>query len=294
MNISQNEKIVMKVSRVSIIGNLVISIIKLIAGIFAHSTAMISDSVHSASDIFSTVVVIIGFKLSSKKADKEHPYGHERIECIASIILAFVLFVTGIEIGKSAVQILLSNDAQNIVIPGSSALFIAIVSIIIKELMYQYTIINANRIKSSSLKADAWHHRSDALSSVGAAIGIAGSRMGFVFMEQWACLIICLFIVKAAFDIFKDAVDKLIDKSCDEEIEQRMKDLIINEPGIENLVSLNTRMFASKVYVDAVISVNRNLPLVDAHDISERVHDDIENNFPEVKHCMVHFEPTEE
>lgn len=284
----------MKVSRVSIIGNVALSLIKLAAGVLAHSAAMVSDAVHSASDVFSTLIVIVGFKMSGKQADKEHPYGHERMECVASLVLAAVLMFTGVEIGRAAVETLVSGNVGEIKIPGALALAAAVLSIVVKELMYQYTIVYAKRINSGALKADAWHHRSDALSSVGALIGIAGARLGYPVMEPIACLVICLFIAKASVEIFRDAVDKMIDKSCDEETENAMRELISGEDGVRSVVSVNTRMFASRIYVDTVIAVDGTLSLVDAHAIAERVHDDIEKKFPEVKHCMVHVDPDEE
>ena len=289
-----NKQIAIKVSNLSIIVNLFLSVIKLLAGVISNSTAMISDAVHSASDVFSTVIVIIGFLLSSKKADKEHPYGHERMECVASIILAVILALTGLEIGKTAVSPIINGTVENIKTPGILALAAAILSIIVKELMYRYTIFYAKKINSTSLKADAWHHRSDALSSIGAMIGIGGARLGYSIFEPIASLVICIFIIKAAYDIFKDAVDKMVDKSCDDETEQAMARVIEEEKGVEALVSLQTRMFGSRVYADVVIAVNGNISLTEAHEIAEKVHDDIESNFPSVKHCMVHIDPAEE
>lgn len=293
MTTANDKSIAMRVSRVSIAGNLLLSVFKLAAGIAAHSTAMISDAVHSASDVFSTFIVIIGFRLSAKKADKEHPYGHERMECAAAIVLAAVLLVTGIEIGRTAFSALFSGDAAAITVPGVLALIAAAVSIVGKELMYRYTIHYAKKINSPALKADAWHHRSDALSSVGALIGIAGARMGFPALEPIASIFICVFIIKAAAEIFKDAIDKMVDRSCGDETESRMKDLIESEDGVSSLVSLHTRLFGSRVYVDIVIAVDGDIPLTNAHEIAESVHRDIEENFPEVKHCMVHVDPTE-
>ena len=294
VNNETNEKTALKVSNVSIAANVFLSVFKLIAGIAANSAAMVSDAVHSASDVFSTIIVIIGFRLSSKKADKEHPYGHERLECVASIILAVILFFTGAEIGKSAISVLLSGRTAEIKIPGMLALAASVISIVVKELMYRYTIYYAKKINSSALKADAWHHRSDSLSSIGAMIGIAGARMGYPVLEPIACLAICLFIFKAAIEIFRDSIDKMVDKSCGEDIEAQMKNKIESESGVKSLVSLHTRMFGSRVYVDTEISVDGSLPLKDAHEIAQRVHDDIEGNFPEVKHCMVHVDPADE
>ena len=197
---SDFEKIAMKVSFVSIVANVMLSAFKLFAGIFAHSGAMVSDAVHSASDVFSTIVVIIGIRISGKKSDKEHPYGHERMECVAAIVLATILAVTGLGIGYGAVGKILSGDYANLEVPGFLALVAALVSIAVKEGMYWYTRHSAKKIDSSALMADAWHHRSDALSSVGALAGIAGARLGFPICDAIASLCICLFIAKAACD----------------------------------------------------------------------------------------------
>ena len=171
---NQFQKTANRVTSVSIIGNLLLSTFKLIAGLLANSGAMISDAVHSASDVFSSIVVIIGIHVSSKESDKEHPYGHERLECVAAIILAVILFITGISIGISAVKTIASGHYADLAVPGILALVAAVISIATKEAMFWYTKINATRIDSAALMADAWHHRSDALSSVGALVGIAG------------------------------------------------------------------------------------------------------------------------
>ena len=192
------KQIVERVSAISIAVNLILSAGKLAAGILAHSGAMVSDAVHSASDVFSTVIVIIGFRLSAKDADKDHPYGHERLECVAGIILAMILFITGLGIAKSSFELVISKEYLTAQMPGIAALIAAIVSIAAKEGLYWLTIIYAKKIDSPALKADAWHHRSDALSSVGAMIGIVGARMGFAICEPIASLVICIFIIKAA------------------------------------------------------------------------------------------------
>lgn len=158
------EKTATRVSAVSIAGNAVLSLLKLLAGIFANSGAMISDAVHSASDVLSSFIVIIGVKLSVKAADREHPYGHERFECVAAIILSAVLLVTGIMIGKGALDQLLADDFDAISVPGLLALGAAVVSIVSKEGMFWYTRFYAKKLDSPALMANAWHHRSDALS----------------------------------------------------------------------------------------------------------------------------------
>lgn len=287
------EKVAMKVSFVSIMANVLLSVFKFFAGIFAHSGAMVSDAVHSASDVFSTVVVIIGIRISSKKSDKEHPYGHERMECVAAIVLATILAVTGLGIGYNAVVKILSGDYADLEIPGLLALIAAIISIAGKEGMYWYTRINAKKIDSSALMADAWHHRSDSLSSVGALIGIAGARLGFPICDAVASLCICFFIAKAAYDIFKDAVDKMVDKACDEDMENDLKKCALAQDGVLGVDLLRTRVFGNKIYVDIEISADGDETLREAHSIAERVHDSIEESFAKVKHIMVHVNPAE-
>ncbi|MDD6798314.1 MAG: cation diffusion facilitator family transporter [Clostridia bacterium] len=285
------QKVANKVSLITIIGNAVLSVLKLLAGIIAHSNAMISDAIHSASDVFSTFVVIIGIKLSSKEPDKGHPYGHERLECVAAIILAMVLFITGLGIGMEALKNILRGNYSDLQMPGILALIAAVVSIASKEGMYWYTRYYAKKIDSSALMADAWHHRSDAFSSIGALIGIAGARLGFPVMDSIASLVIFVFIVKAAVDIFKDAIDKMVDHSCDEETEKQIADCVMKNENVLGVDLLQTRIFGNKIYVDVEIQADASYTLQEAHDIAEAVHDDIERNFPKVKHIMVHVNP---
>ncbi|MCM1284162.1 MAG: cation diffusion facilitator family transporter [Roseburia sp.] len=292
-NVSDAEfhKTANRVSAVSIAGNLLLSVFKLFAGVIAHSGAMISDAVHSASDVFSSIVVIIGVYVSSREADEDHPYGHERLECVAAIILATVLLITGLSIGGSALRTVMDGRYEKLAAPGILALLAAVVSIACKEAMFWYTKVHAKRINSAALMADAWHHRSDALSSVGALIGIGGARLGFPILDPIASLVITVFIVKAAYDIFKDAVDKMVDHACDSGTEQIIADFIRSEEGVIALDSLRTRVFGTKIYVDVEIAVDAELPLKDAHEIAERLHDHIEFRFDTVKHVMVHVNP---
>ena len=287
------QKIATRVSVVTIIVNVILALFKAVAGIIAHSNAMISDAIHSASDVFSTVVVMIGIKLASKESDKEHPYGHERMECVAAILLAVVLFITGAAIGLEAAKDIVSGQYEDLQIPGPLALIAAFVSIATKEGMYWYTRIHAKKIESGALMADAWHHRSDALSSVGALIGIAGARFGFPIMDAIASLVIFVFIVKAAYDIFMDAVDKMVDHACDDETEEKISECVMKNQEVKGIDLLQTRVFGNKVYVDVEIRVNGSYSLWEAHDIAEDVHEEIEKEFPKVKHIMVHVNPTE-
>lgn len=287
------EKAAMKVSAVSIAANVLLSAFKLLAGILASSGAMISDAIHSASDVISTVVVIIGIRLSGKASDKEHPYGHERMECVAAIILATILAFTGLGIGYTAIAKILSGNYGELTVPGVLALVAAVVSIVVKEGMYWYTRSYAKKINSSALMADAWHHRSDALSSVGALVGIAGARLGYPVCDAVASLCICFFIEKAAYDIFKDAIDKMVDKACDEKLEDSLKNCALEQEGVLGVDLLRTRVFGNRVYVDIEISADGDASLRDAHKIAEHVHDAIEQSFSSVKHIMVHVNPVD-
>ena len=291
MDDEKAKQIAMRVSVVTIICNLLLSFFKLAAGLLGHSGAMISDAVHYASDVFSPIVAILGINISKKKSDQNHQYGHDRLECVAAIVLAVILFLTGVGIGIGGIKNIISGISEDIAVPGAIALAAAILSILIKEWMYWYTRKAAKKINSGALMADAWHHRSDALSSIGAFVGILGARMGYPILDPLASVVICLFIGKAASDIFRDAIDKMVDKSCDPETLGKMRSIILEQPGVQNIDLLQTRLFGPKIYVDIEIAADGNLTLREGHEIAQRVHDAMEKEFPLVKHCMVHVNP---
>ncbi len=280
-----------KVSIITMIGNILLSIFKFICGWIGKSSAMISDSIHSLSDVFSTIVVMIGLKLANKKEDSDHPYGHERMECIAAFLLSVFLFMTGIGIGWLGLKTVIFSNKSSIQVPTVIALIAAIISILTKEAMYWYTRNTAKKIKSNALMADAWHHRSDSLSSIGSLIGISGAMLGFKLLDPIASIIICICIIKAAFDIFIDSVDKIVDKSCSDEFIKDVKNLVLKIKGVEEIDSIKTRLFGNKVYIDIEVSADETLSLKKAHEIAQKIHDKIEKNFEEVKHCMVHMNP---
>lgn len=286
-----NEQIAVQVSRNCIIGNVLLSAFKLYAGIFAHSAAMLSDAVHSLSDVFGAFIVIIGVKLANKESDKEHPYGHERMECVAAIILAVILFATGIGIGYPGVQNIISGNYDKLILPGFLALVAAITSIAVKEAMYWYTRAAAKKIDSGALMAEAWHHRSDALSSIGSFIGILGARLGFPVLDSIASVVICLFIIKVAFSIFKDSISRMTDKACDDDIIEEIQKVILTQEDVIKIDQIKTRLFGNRIYVDVEISADGDAPLHEAHNVAQQVHDVIEMSFPKVKHCMVHINP---
>lgn len=288
----EESRIVNKMSRVGILGNVLLAGFKLFAGVIGKSGAMVSDAVHSLSDVFATVIAFFGVRLSRQPEDEEHPYGHERIESVASLFLGLILAGTGLGIGYTGLRKLFAPEALEV--PTLLPLIAAAVSIAAKEGMFQYTMHYAKKLNSSAFKADAWHHRSDAFSSVGSFIGIGLAKLGFPVMDPIASLVICLFILKIAFDISRDAVSKMLDTSCGEEFEQGVRTFVEAQSGVRHIDLLHTRQFGNKVYIELEIAVQGDLPLVEAHAIAESVHHSLEKEYPAVKHVMVHVNPDTE
>lgn len=287
------EKIATRASSVSIGANVALSVFKLTAGIIGRSTAMVADAVHSISDILSSVIVIAGIKLAGKDADKEHPYGHERFECVAAIILSVILFITGGAIGWSGVNAIIDGDFRDIAMPGMIALIAAVVSLVVKEFLFWFIRGAAKKIDSGALMADAWHARTDALSSVGSFVGILGARLGVPIMDPLAAFLICLLIFKAALEIFRDAIGKMTDKACDDDTENQMRRIILEQQSVLGIDMLKTRLFGDRIYVDVEIAMDGEHSLHEAHDTAQLVHDAIESRFAKVKHCTVHVNPGE-
>lgn len=287
----QFEKEAVRVSNVSIIGNVILSLLKLFAGVVANSAAMVSDAIHSASDVFSSIVVIIGVKLSAKDSDEEHPYGHERMESVAAVVLSVVLAITGLFIGHAAIEKLTSGVYEELKMPGVLAAMAAIISIVCKEAMYWYTRHYAKMFDSGALMADAWHHRSDALSSIGSLIGIVGARVGYKWLDPLASLVICIFILKAALDIFMDAMKKMVDHSCSKEVSDAITECAKKHPDALGIAGIQTREFGNKIYVDLEVFADGNISLKRSNEIAEQIHDSIESEFSKVKHIAVAMKP---
>ena len=289
----EEKKIVNKMSRAGILGNIALAAFKLFAGIFGKSGAMVSDAAHSLSDVIATLIAYIGVRLSKQEEDANHPYGHERLECVASLILSLILAGTGVGIGYAGIK-KLAMGYDSLEVPTLLPLIAAVISIIVKEGMFWYTMHYARKLDSSAFKADAWHHRSDALSSVGSFIGIGLARLGFPFMDPVAGLVICALILKVALDIFRDSISKMLDTSGGKDFEQNIRAFIEEQPDVKRIDLLHTRQFGNRIYVDLEIAVKRDISLVAAHDIAERVHKNVEQHFPKVKHIMIHVNPAEE
>ena len=289
MNEADTKRIIYKVSINTLIINFLLTAVKLISGLIGNSMALVSDAIHSASDVLSTLVVMVGAKLSSKKADEKHPYGHEKVECVASLILSLMLFGTAVTIGMYGCKNIFDS---NIAIPSQITAWAALISIIVKEWMYRYTKRAANKINSTSLYADAWHHRSDALSSIGSLIGVIGAMCGLPILDPLASFAICIIVIKVAYNIFQTSIAQIIDSAAPEEIEQQIREIILNYKDIKGIDMLKTRLFGSKIYVDIEVKIDKGMSFEEVHELTYQLHDEIENSNLSIKHCMIHANPT--
>ncbi len=288
MKSEQRLSIAYKISRVSIAMNVVLSVVKIAVGLIARSGALVADGIHSVSDVLTTIMAMVGVYMSSRGSDEDHQYGHEKYEPVIGKLMAIFLFVTGTLIAFNAIK----NIQVGVVeVPTHLAIYGAVLSIIVKEAMYHYTMRGAKIIESSVLKADAWHHRTDAISSVGSFIGIWGAMNGWPLMEPIAAIAIGVLIIKVAVDIYIQSIRELIDTAADPDTLEDIWAVIMETSGVIEIDDLKTRIHVNRLYVDVEISVNADLTLRQAHRIAEDVHDRIENIVPRVKHCMVHVNP---
>jgi len=292
-----NERIAMRVARNSILINVGLAAFKLFAGLVGGSAAMVADAVHSITDLVGTAIAIVGIKLAGRKADKDHPYGHERFECVATLALAVLICVVGLGIGWSGVQTVFADLAGELETPEARLLVLPLIaaaaSIAVKEGIFWYVRAAAKKIDSGALMADAWHSRADGLSSIGSCIGILGAMLGHPVMDAVAAVVICLFIVKTAVQIAVESLGKMTDRACDDETVEAMRALILAQEAVASVDVLRTRIFGNRIYVDVEIGVDAEATFRRAHDVSHRVHDAIEAEFPKVKHCKVHANPVE-
>lgn len=278
-----------KVTTLSIIWNVILTFIKVFAGFFGNSSAMIADGLHSASDIISSIGVLIGNRISRTPNDKEHNYGHEKAETLVSFLLSILLIFVSLKIGMGGINSLFNLD--NVQIPTLLPLIVSLISIAIKEYQYRITIKVANEINSPALKADAWHHRSDALSSVAAFIGIAGALLGFKALDPLATIAVAFFVAKVGFDILKDSTNELMDYSIHPKEEAQIKEIASATKGVINLGDLRTRKHGAMAYVDLTICVEKDLTVFEGHEIAHNLEVDILDNMQFVKGITVHVEP---
>lgn len=291
MNNTETEKTVYKISAISILLNAFLAVIKLTGGIMGNSYAVLSDAANSASDVFYSLIVIIGVKISTKKADSSHQFGHERFECVAAILLSFVLLVTGAGIGYTGISNIATGAYKEFDPPTALALTVTCISVVTKLIMFLYTYKFAKKINSSALKADAFNHASDVLSSLAVIAGIIGAMCGLLILDSVASILVSILIIKAAVEVFMESIRKMTDQSCDEATESAIRECISSDEGVKRLDALMTRLFGNRIFVIAEIACDKDLSLTQAHEIAERVHKKVENNFPLVKHVTVHVNP---
>ncbi len=271
--------------------NFLLGSVKLAAGLWGRSSAMVADAAHSYSDCASTVAVIAGLKIASKSADADHPYGHEKYELIFANILSILLGLTAVKIGYDALMVIAHGSYQ---VPGLAPLLAAVFSVAVKEVMYRLTLRKAKKIGSVAMEADAWHHRSDALSSVAAFVGILGARLGLPVLDPVTGFLVSILVLKVAIDLYRKSVSGLVDSSTDAETVARIQQLLADMDGIEEVNSLKTRVFGASAYADVTIKVDGALTVEEGHDIATLAHNKIEANLPKIKHIMVHIEPMDQ
>ncbi len=277
------------------IGNMLLLTFKFIAGIVGHSSAMIADAVHSLSDFLTDIIVIIFVRISAKPQDDSHDYGHGKFETIASFIIALALMAaaTGIIIAGGSKLVAWSGGEQ-LAAPGLLALWAALLSIAVKEVLYQYTAHRGKRLDSQVMVANAWHHRSDALSSVGTAIGIGGAIFlgnRWTVLDPVASIVVGLMLVKVAFNLLKTSVGELTEGSLPAETEDEILGIILSFPDVEQPHNLRTRRIGNRIAIEAHVRMDGNLPLSTVHDRASAIERRLKERFGSKTHVTLHMEP---
>ena len=277
-----------RVTWIGMFGNLFLTALKAVAGVLAGSTALIADAFHSASDIAGSVVVLGGLKLASKPPDADHHYGHGKLEAVVAKLIAVLLVLTGAGIAWSAVTVLRTGELS---IPGTLALAAAVLSILIKEGMYRYTIAVGRRINSTAVIADAWHHRTDALSSVAAVVGVAGARMGVVWLDPAAGLVVAVMIIRSGVKIYLDAVKELIDTAPPPEMVREIVDLALAVDGVKSIHEVKARYHGAAILVDMKLCVNPQVTVQDGHDIAKQAKRRVMDKLSQIENVLIHVNP---
>ena len=292
------EKEIYKVTLVGGAVNVLLLAFKFVAGIVAHSSAMVADALHSLSDFVTDILVLVFVKISSKPQDKSHDYGHGKYETLAMTVIGIALMAVALGIiVKGATKIAAWANGEALEAPGMLAFWAAIVSIVLKEAVYRYSIIKAKKLNSKAVEANAWHHRSDALSSIGTAVGIGGA----IFLgERWAILdpiasvVVGAFIVKVAFDLLKNGIGDLMEQSLPDEVENEILALVAGVPGVSKPHELRTRRIGNHYAIELHILMDGDISLREAHDKATEVEDLLRQHYGEETHVAVHVEPKEE
>ncbi|MDI9476035.1 MAG: cation diffusion facilitator family transporter [Natronincolaceae bacterium] len=277
-----------KVLIITILINILLLIVKVIAGLMVNSTALIADGLHSGSDVITSVGVIIGVKIAQKPRDAEHHYGHEKVETIATFLLSIVLIYVGAKIGYSAFIAIIQKKQVHFTY---SALFIALASVVIKEIQYQIAFRVGTREQSSALIADAWHHRSDALSSIASFVGILGAKYKIYVLDGLAGLAVSIIVIRVGIKIFINCFQQLIDVSIHTDEIENVKNVIINKTDAKNISDMRTRQHGTKVFVDISICVDPDINVQEGHEIAQEVENIIKKEIENVKDVIVHVNP---
>jgi len=280
-----------KASIVGIVGNVLLTVAKMVAGIMGHSTAMIADSAHSASDIVASAVVYISLKIVKKPADKEHQYGHGKAESLACVLVGVFLLLAGFFIAFSAIKAIKSGD---MVKPGVLPLLAAILSIVVKEAMFQYTYRIGKKIGSPSTIAVAWDHRSDAYSSIASLIGIVGARFGFLILDPIAGIAVTFFILKMGWNIFIDGIHQLMDGFNDIELINDVKETVVNCSGILELKDIRARQSGPYIFLNIIVGIDKNMSVERSHNIAANMKEKIKGKYSKVNNVFIHVEPVDE
>ena len=279
-------------NRVTLVGALVnvfLSIIKIGFGILGQSAALLADGVHSLSDLASDLLVLVAIKLGAREADHDHPYGHRRFETIATVILGIGLIIIAGGIAWDVYERVL--QPERLLIPQRSALGIAAISILANEWLYQYTKRVANITRSKLLLANAWHHRSDAISSIVVLIGVAGSLLGYIWADAMAAVIVALMVAKIGVSLVSDSIKELVDTGLSEELVDKIRVEIAATKGVRNIHLLRTRQMGEDALVDAHIVVNSRITVSEGHMIADVVRDILIDKFDDVQEVLVHVDP---
>lgn len=290
------EKQIFRVTFLGSVANLLLVVFKFIAGIVGHSAAMIADAVHSLSDFITDIIVIIFVAISGKPEDSDHSYGHGKYETLATAVIGIILFFVGVGILISGIKAIVGAlQGVPLQAPSLLALIAAVISVVVKEALYRYTVKRGKALDSSSVVANAWHHRSDALSSIGTAIGIGGA----VFLgEQWrildpiAAVVVSIFIVKVAVELIKPCIDELVERSLPEEVEQRIHALILQSPQVSSPHHLRTRRIGGYIAIEVHIRMDGQISLSEAHQVASDIERRLKAEFGEKTHIGIHMEPT--
>ncbi len=289
-NNQQRYEATRKVTLIGMVINILLSVVQLIGGVLTHSQALIADGMHTLSDLASDFVVLFASKLASKEADEDHPYGHERIETVATVVLGMALAGVAVGVVLNAIDRLI--HPEKLLQPTSLAILLALVAIVAKEGLYQYTVHIANKIDSNLLRANALHHRSDALSSLLVALGVAGSALLQIpWLDAAAAILVAIMIFYMGVRLILDSTMELVDTSVEPDKVSKIRAFISKLEGVENLHSLRTRKMGSKVLADVHIQVNSYLTVSEGHYIAENVINETTQAFPEMSDITVHIDP---